>query len=95
MAPKKPATATGPAAPSASTSSSSSSSSASQIDMIAGNIFQHYQKTTPQRTQLIEAYMAFLLVARGLQFAYCVLAGNYVRIVHLLLHNKSSVQGER
>ncbi|KAI1310335.1 defender against death DAD protein [Xylaria venustula] len=75
MAPKKPATATGPA--SSSTSTSSSSSSSSQIDKIALNIVQHYQKTTPQRTKLIDAFMAFLVIVGGLQFAYCVLAGNY------------------
>ncbi|KAI0512538.1 defender against death DAD protein [Xylaria bambusicola] len=63
MAPKKPTTATG--------------ASASQIDKIAGNIFQHYQKTTPQRTMLIDAFMAFLVIVGGLQFVYCILAGNY------------------
>lgn len=40
---------------------------------------QHYHKTTPQRTKLIDAFMAFLVIVGGLQFAYCVLAGNYVR----------------
>ncbi|KAI1425453.1 defender against death DAD protein [Xylaria sp. FL1777] len=74
MAPKKPATATGPATTS---TSSSSSSSSSQIDKIALNIVQHYQKTTPQRTKLIDTFMAFLVIVGGLQFAYCVLAGNY------------------
>ncbi|KAI0430558.1 defender against death DAD protein [Xylaria sp. FL1042] len=80
MAPKKPATATGPGATSTSTSSSVSSSasnSSGQIDKIALNIAQHYQKTTPQRTKLIDAFMAFLVIVGGLQFAYCVLAGNY------------------
>ncbi|KAI1279046.1 defender against death DAD protein [Xylaria sp. FL0933] len=85
MAPKKPATATatGPATTSTSTSSTSTlsstktSSSSSQIDKIALNILQHYQKTTPQRTKLIDAFMAFLVIVGGLQFAYCVLAGNY------------------
>ncbi|KAI0447724.1 defender against death DAD protein [Xylaria telfairii] len=80
MAPKKLATATGPAAAtttSTSTTSSSSSSSSSQIDKVALNIIQHYHKTTPQRTKLIDAFMAFLVIVGGLQFAYCVLAGNY------------------
>ncbi|KAI0404227.1 defender against death DAD protein [Xylaria palmicola] len=84
MAPKKPATATGPAAtsaPSSSTSSStgagSSSSSSGQIDKVALNVVQHYQKATPQRTKLIDAFMAFLVIVGGLQFVYCVLAGNY------------------
>ncbi|KAI0858584.1 defender against death DAD protein [Xylaria cubensis] len=79
MAPKKPATATGPATTSATSTSTSSSnsSSSSQIDKIALNIVQHYHKTTPQRTKLIDAFMAFLVIVGGLQFAYCVLAGNY------------------
>ena len=33
---------------------------------------------TPQRTKLIDAFMAFLMVVGGLQFVYCVVAGNYV-----------------
>ncbi|KAI0539660.1 defender against death DAD protein [Xylaria digitata] len=74
MAPKKPATATGPATTSPSASHSSSSG---QIDKIALNILQHYQKTTPQRTKLIDTFMAFLVIVGGLQFAYCILAGNY------------------
>ncbi|KAI2635357.1 defender against death DAD protein [Xylaria nigripes] len=77
MAPKKAATASGPAAAATTSASSSSSSSSSQLDKIALNIVQHYQKTTPQRTKLIDAFMAFLVIVGGLQFAYCVLAGNY------------------
>ncbi|KAI8635347.1 defender against death DAD protein [Xylariaceae sp. FL1651] len=78
MAPKKSATAAGPATASgASTSSSSSNTSASQIDKVALNVVQHYQKTTPQRTKLLDAFMAFLVIVGGLQFVYCVLAGNY------------------
>ncbi|KAH9909035.1 defender against death DAD protein [Xylariomycetidae sp. FL2044] len=61
----------------AKTSSSSSKSSSQQIDQVALNILDHYQKTTPQRTKLIDAFMAFLVVVGGLQFAYCILAGNY------------------
>ncbi|KAI1809613.1 defender against death DAD protein [Poronia punctata] len=91
MAPKKAASASAgqattsasststsvPASTSTSSSSSSSSASSKQMDKIALNIFQHYQKTTPQRTKLIDAFMVFLVIAGGLQFAYCVLAGNY------------------
>ena len=40
----------------------------------------HYVDTTPQRTKLLDAFMAFLVVVGGLQFVYCVLAGNYVRL---------------
>ena len=34
--------------------------------------------TTPQRTKLIDVFMTFLVLVGGLQFLYCVLAGNYV-----------------
>lgn len=88
MAPKKPAaatTATAPAAPASpapvTTSSSvakTSSSGPQSIDQVVWNIVEHYQKATPQRTKLIDVFMAFLVVVGGLQFAYCVLAGNYV-----------------
>ncbi|KAI0396224.1 defender against death DAD protein [Xylariaceae sp. FL0594] len=84
MAPKKSAaaaasqaTATSPSTYISSNTSSSNTNPSSQIDKIAVNIFQHYQKTTPQRTKLLDAFMAFLVIAGGLQFAYCILAGNY------------------
>lgn len=63
---------------STSTTTSTSKTSSSQVDKIALNVLQHYQKNTPQRTKLIDAFMAFLVIVGGLQFAYCVLAGNYV-----------------
>ncbi|MBI0320668.1 hypothetical protein JBF12_48530, partial [Streptomyces javensis] len=45
---------------------------------IAGHVWQQYASTTPQRTLLLDAFMAFLVLVGGLQFVYCVLAGNYV-----------------
>ena len=42
------------------------------------NLYNHYMKTTPQRTKLVDAFLAFLVVVGGLQFLYCILAGNYV-----------------
>jgi oligosaccharyltransferase complex subunit epsilon len=48
------------------------------FDQIARNIVTHYVDETPQRTKLIDAFMAFLVVVGALQFLYCVLAGNYV-----------------
>ena len=41
-------------------------------------IWDSYLKSTPQRVKLIDVFMAFLVVVGGLQFVYCVLAGNYV-----------------
>ena len=51
-------------------------------DKIAGNVVAHYLDTTPQRTRLLDAFMAFLVAVGALQFVYCVLAGNYVRPRH-------------
>src|SRR5689334_13381070 len=47
-------------------------------DQVVVNLANHYQNKTPQRTKLIDAFMAFLAVVGILQFVYCVLAGNYV-----------------
>jgi len=44
---------------------------------IALGIWQNYLDTTPQRTKLIDVFMAFLVVVGVLQFVYCVIAGNY------------------
>lgn len=46
-------------------------------DEIALSVVNYYQKNTPQRTKLIDVFMAFLVVVGGLQFLYCILAGNY------------------
>jgi hypothetical protein len=45
------------------------------------NLLAHYLDTTPQRTKLLDAFMAFLVAVGALQFVYCVVAGNYVRSV--------------
>lgn len=42
-------------------------------------VWHNYLNRTPQRVKLIDAFMAFLVIVGGLQFVYCVLAGNYVR----------------
>ena len=52
-------------------------------DLVFSNLVNHYVKNTPQRTKLLDAFMAFLVAVGALQFLYCVIAGNYVR---LLLH---------
>ena len=43
-------------------------------------MWSSYVNNTPQRMLLIDAFMAFLVAVGVLQFAYCVLAGNYVRL---------------
>ncbi|ERS97960.1 oligosaccharyltransferase complex subunit epsilon [Sporothrix schenckii 1099-18] len=65
------------AKPAASSSSSSSSGSGNALQNVVDNLLSHYQKATPQRTKLLDAFMAFLVAVGVLQFVYCVLAGNY------------------
>lgn len=45
---------------------------------IARHVWANYARKTPQRVKLVDAFMAFLVVVGALQFAYCVLGGNYV-----------------
>ncbi|KAM3065972.1 oligosaccharyltransferase complex subunit epsilon [Clarireedia jacksonii] len=45
---------------------------------VALSIWRNYLDKTPQRTKLIDVFMAFLVVVGGLQFLYCILVGNYV-----------------
>ncbi|KAL2826805.1 defender against death DAD protein [Aspergillus cavernicola] len=47
------------------------------VSDIACNVWNQYLTTTPQRTMLLDAFMAFLVLVGGVQFAYCVVAGNY------------------
>lgn len=48
-------------------------------DKVLQNLYNHYLNATPQRTKLIDVFLLFLVLAGGIQFLYCVLAGNYVR----------------
>ncbi|GAB0138860.1 hypothetical protein EsDP_00007082 [Epichloe bromicola] len=56
---------------------STSKGSRANWDEVLLNIHQYYIKETPQRTKLIDVFLFFLVVVGGLQFLYCVLAGNY------------------
>lgn len=58
----------------------STSANAPAKDIIL-NIWDNYTTNTPQRTLLLDIFMAFLVVVGGIQFVYCVLAGNYVSIL--------------
>ena len=60
------------------TKSSSSSSAAQTAQQVLLDLWQHYLRTTPQRVKLVDAFMGFLVGVGALQFAYCVLVGNYV-----------------
>jgi oligosaccharyltransferase complex subunit epsilon len=56
---------------------------AQEVQEIVQGVWTNYLQRTPQRVKLIDAFMAFLVVVGGLQFVYCVLAGNYVRCLSL------------
>jgi len=58
--------------------SKSTASGKQNWENVVVNLANHYQEKTPQRTKLIDAFLAFLAVVGVLQFVYCVLAGNYV-----------------
>ena len=45
---------------------------------IIQGVWGNYLDKTPQRTKLIDVFMAFLVIVGGIQFVYCVVAGNYV-----------------
>ncbi|KAJ5106489.1 Defender against death DAD protein [Penicillium angulare] len=79
--PAKRHAASSTAAPASTTASLSSGpatlKSNSSVFDIAGHVWQQYTANTPQRTLLLDAFMAFLVLVGGIQFVYCVLAGNY------------------
>ncbi|KAF6240220.1 hypothetical protein HO173_001831 [Letharia columbiana] len=54
-----------------------SSPAAQSAREVSSALWRHYRSTTPQRVKLTDAFMAFLVAVGGLQFAYCVLVGNY------------------
>lgn len=57
---------------------SSQSSSSSSPQEILQQLWNSYVDKTPQRTKLIDVFMAFLIFVGVVQFVYCVLLGNYV-----------------
>ena len=83
MAPKRGTTPTAPT-PAVAASSKAKPGGPPSIAGVAANMADYYKASTPQRTKLLDAFMAFLAAVGGLQFLYCVLAGNYVGIHSLL-----------
>lgn len=72
MAPKKP---TGSS--SAATTSSSKASKTQSYPELVASVWNNYIESTPQRTKLLDVFLAFLLAVGAVQFVYCVVAGNY------------------
>lgn len=76
---RKPAAAS-PSDPSTTAASSEPSSQSQNPLSILRTLTSRYSESTPSRTKLIDAFLVFLVAAGVLQFAYCVVAGNYVRL---------------
>ena len=66
------------ASSSTSTSAAPSTLRAQDFQSIITHVWSNYNNHTPQRVKLIDTFLGFLLVVGVLQFAYCVLAGNFV-----------------
>ncbi|RDA92656.1 hypothetical protein CP533_1453 [Ophiocordyceps camponoti-saundersi (nom. inval.)] len=56
---------------------SSSARSGANWSVVLQNLQRHYVKETPQRTKLIDIFLAYLVFIGAVQFLYCVVAGNY------------------
>ena len=69
-----------PPTPKPSKTSGPSTINATNWDKVVLNIYDHYITHTPQRTKLLDVFLGFLVVVGALQFLYCILAGNYVRV---------------
>ncbi|KAF1981340.1 defender against death DAD protein, partial [Aulographum hederae CBS 113979] len=48
-----------------------------EAQQILTGVWQNYVQRTPQRTKLVDVFMAFLVVVGALQFVYCVIVGNF------------------
>ena len=76
MPPKQRTPSTAPST--APTQPSNSKSSNDAQDILQG-VWNKYVKNTPQRTKLLDTFLAFLVVVGALQFLYVVVVGNFVR----------------
>ncbi|RYN56563.1 hypothetical protein AA0114_g2846 [Alternaria tenuissima] len=82
MAPKQrttasadaPSTTTSAPAPVRSTKAKANNTDAAAI---AQGIWDKYVSKTPQRTKLLDTFLAFLVIVGALQFLYVVLVGNF------------------
>ena len=59
---------------------------------VAQSIWSKYVSTTPQRTKLVDVFMAFLVAVGVLQFVYCVIVGNYVSASEGCEENKRGLE---
>jgi oligosaccharyltransferase complex subunit epsilon len=80
--PEKPAGVVNSAPAVKSTSGSSKSSKSGSLDAqaIVQDVWSKYVQKTSQRVKLLDSFMVFLVVVGVLQFVYCMIVGNFVRI---------------
>ena len=74
--PEKPSV----AAHSAPVASKSNKGGSLDAQAIVQDVWGKYVQKTPQRVKLLDSFMVFLVVVGVLQFAYCLIVGNFVRI---------------
>ncbi|CAI4222384.1 unnamed protein product [Auanema sp. JU1783] len=48
-----------------------------QFVEVVQKVFGDYQKTTPQKLKIIDAYMFYILITGIIQFAYCLIVGTF------------------
>ena len=84
--PKSSSTSTTSPSSSHSRSASASYTSNQSAQDVMNTLWDGYVKKTPQRTKLLDVFLAFLVVVGGLQFVYCLIVGNYVRLLFHLHH---------
>ncbi|RAO71253.1 uncharacterized protein BHQ10_007265 [Talaromyces amestolkiae] len=75
-------TTTGTSTPTTTISSSTTTAAVAlspkaSVAEITQHILNRYFAQTPQRTFLLDAFMVYLVLVGGIQFVYCVVAGNY------------------
>merc|ERR1712014_469419 len=68
---------TKPANKPASANTPNSIKNAQDVQQIGFAVWNNYMDTTPQRVKLLDSFMAFLIVVAGIQFLYCLIAGNF------------------
>ncbi|PNS21836.1 hypothetical protein CAC42_434 [Sphaceloma murrayae] len=73
--PQKTPTTAIPATPKSSSITSSRNPQDAQDILLS--VYRKYVDQTPQRTKLVDVFMAFLVVVGVIQFVYCVLFGNF------------------
>lgn len=74
-----------PAISSAGSKGTKSVASNSSSKEIVEVLWARYLSETPQRILLLDGFMAYLVILGVLQFVYCVISGNYVRYLLILL----------